>query len=206
MDTLLLVACYADFDAPALSALTETLPSERRERALRAKDPSARAGTVLAYRLLAFGARSLLGRDDLPPVSVGTYGKPFFEDGSLAFSISHSKDGVAVLLSKASAAVGVDLEGIRALRPELIERFSSASERREIRTAEDAVALWTRKEAVLKRTGLGLRGHLPEVDVSDTRSILLSVGGIPSVLSVSPATVLKGDTVVRFLSPAELLQ
>ena len=205
MDNLLLIACFSDFDEPTISKLATKLPKERCERALRAKNPAARAGAVLGYFLLAYGTHRLLGKSEMPMLSYGECGKPYLSDRSLAFSITHSKSAVAVLLSKSIPELGIDLEEVRPLRRRLIERFSSDTELSASRTAEDAILLWRKKEAASKHVGLGLKGDLRKIETEDTRSIFLSLGGIPSVLSVSPADALPEDLKPLILSARDLL-
>jgi 4'-phosphopantetheinyl transferase len=205
MENLLVIARYSDFDEQALSALCEKLPTERRERAHRAKDLAAKAGTILGYALLSYGVRSLLERDAMPILTYGEHGKPYLSDRSLSFSISHSKSAVAVLLAKPLPEIGVDLEEVREIRPSLIGRFASDAELAEIRSDRDAVLLWTKKEAVVKRLGVGLGGDLRKIKTEDTASMLLCFGGIPSVLSASPANALPADCKHRFLTSSDLL-
>lgn len=110
------------------------------------------------------------------------HGKPRLPDGDgLQFSISHSGDRVAVAVVR-GAEIGVDVEQVR---PGLsVDTMSDT-----VLTPAEAAALptgadrlhgfltyWTRKEAVLKATGDGLRAPLRELAVS-------APGEPPAVLS-----------------------
>ncbi|MFI6037322.1 4'-phosphopantetheinyl transferase family protein [Streptomyces sp. NPDC051315] len=100
------------------------------------------------------------------------HGRPVLVDSSAHFSLSHSPG--AVLVGVACSPVGVDVE--RLPRPERVEVCAPAlhpSERRELEehTAGDRPAvfarLWTRKEAYLKGTGIGVGGWMSDVYLGD---------------------------------------
>ena len=205
MQELLFVARYADFDAALLDALSVALPAERLERALRAKNAETRAGLILGYALLRYGAERLLGHKELPTLSYGSCGKPYFPNTPIAFSISHSKLAVAVLFSASHTEIGLDLEELRALRPTLIRRYASDAELAKIRSDRDAILLWTKKEAAAKKSGMGLKGDLRGIDTRDTASLFFNLGDTEAALSVAPATVLTPDLVPTFLLPSNLL-
>ncbi len=205
MDSLLLLAELSQFDEPTLSKIAKGLPDDRRDRANRAKNPIARASEILAYALLAYGVKQLLPEESMPTVAYGEFGKPYFPEHSLAFSITHSRHAVAVLLSKAFGEVGIDLEEIRPLREALVQRIAGQSELCEIHSDADAIALWTKKEAFAKREGKGLRGDLREIPTDDTRTVFLASGETRFVLSVSPVAALTRETRQTVLSPSELL-
>jgi 4'-phosphopantetheinyl transferase len=116
------------------------------------------------------------------------HGRPRLPGTGLAASISHSGDVVAVALT-AGLPVGADVEAISARDYEaLIPRVCTASERQFVRTAEDFYAYWTKKEAVLKATGAGLRTPMTSVEVTPP-------GTAPQVAGVGPcqlATICAG--------------
>lgn len=205
MDSLLLFALPSHFDDAELSALSERLPNGFVAHACRQKAQGARARSLLAYSLLLYGAKRLLGEGDPSPLCFGENGKPYFSNRELAFSITHTRHAVAVLLSKSHPEVGVDLEEIRALRIALVRKFASEEELSEIGSDCDAVALWTKKEAVAKQTGIGLRGDLRSIPTDDTRTVSITLGDTRSALSVSPAAALTEETRLITLSPSELL-
>ncbi|MGE3974151.1 MAG: 4'-phosphopantetheinyl transferase superfamily protein [Bdellovibrionales bacterium] len=62
-------------------------------------------------------------------------------------SLSHSAHGGAWIYSETAMGIGVDLESQNRLKPETIERISSASERD---SAPNLSYIWTGKEAVFK--------------------------------------------------------
>jgi 4'-phosphopantetheinyl transferase len=101
------------------------------------------------------------------------HGKPRLtapQKNRIEFSISHSGDLVAVAVA-AEAPVGIDLERLdRSLRvDELARLVLAASEARALaalgpeRRERDFLVGWTRKEAVAKATGAGLRLPLTQI-------------------------------------------
>jgi 4'-phosphopantetheinyl transferase len=98
------------------------------------------------------------------PLTFNRFGKPMLEPAhALAFSMSHSSD-LGLLAVGSVAQVGVDIEQIahrRGLR-ELADAMCTAKERRALDEIADAqferafLAIWTKKEALLKAIGVGL--------------------------------------------------
>jgi 4'-phosphopantetheinyl transferase len=133
---------------------------------------------------------SYLGR---PPESLifreAAGGKPGLELGpaepQLRFNLSHSKT-VALLAVALEMAVGVDVEDIRPIERDVAERFFSPSELASMSGLDGMEWLeafyrcWTRKEAILKAEGLGLRIPLDAFDVS------LRAGEAAALLAARP--------------------
>ena len=104
----------------------------------------------------------------------GARGKPALAQGSdLRFNLSHSHD-LALLAVTREREVGVDIEFMKesTTGPEIAERFFSAAEIAELRALprdEQRTAFfagWTRKEAYIKATGVGLFAGLDRFTVS----------------------------------------
>jgi 4'-phosphopantetheinyl transferase len=103
------------------------------------------------------------------------FGKPELyqndSSSSLHFSLSHSRS-IAVLAVADGNPVGVDVEDVKPIEPEVAESHFSASERSQLTQLQgDAWLLgfyrcWTRKEAILKAEGVGLFRPLDSFDVS----------------------------------------
>lgn len=96
----------------------------------------------------------------MPRILTTRQGKPYFEDSSIFFSISHTKDHVFCVLS--SKPVGLDAEKTdRIIRPELADKILSPSEKDRYMQASDKkealLRFWVLKEAATKCTGEGLR-------------------------------------------------
>jgi 4'-phosphopantetheinyl transferase len=107
------------------------------------------------------------------------HGRPQLPGTALHTSISHSGDVVAVALTD-TGPVGIDVEAMRDRDYEaLVPRVCRPEERPHITSAADFYAYWTRKEAVLKATGDGLRRPMDTVAVTPpgTDPALLALGG-----------------------------
>ncbi|WP_210495252.1 4'-phosphopantetheinyl transferase superfamily protein [Patulibacter sp. SYSU D01012] len=160
---------------PAALALLSPAERARLGRLRRAADRARFAtGRAVARRML--GARLGVAPADVPLVLAPTVGaaaaqrpgtgRPVLPGTPLRLSIAHAGDVVLVALTDDGRAVGVDVEGgpdaARVLGPELWDAACAPAERaalaaRPAAARDDAfLALWTRKEAVLKATGRGL--------------------------------------------------
>ena len=123
------------------------------------------------------------------------FGKPELagEGSSLNFSLSHTQS-IAVLAVAHGLPVGVDVEEVRPIEPEVAATHFSASELSDLSTLQGDDWLsgfyrcWTRKEAVLKAEGVGLHRALDSFDVG--------------LLPDAPAELLR--TRVKFLYPWKL--
>jgi 4'-phosphopantetheinyl transferase len=109
--------------------------------------------------------------------SYARFGKPFLagenEGSAFGFNLSHSGDVVGYAFAK-GRNLGIDVEQIRAdaAGDEIARRYFSAREMSDLRSLPpaDTVAgffnCWTRKEAYLKATGMGLHLALNSFAVS----------------------------------------
>ena len=98
---------------------------------------------------------------DLPPILISDRGKPYFEDGSFYFSISHTPKHAFCALSRRN--VGLDAEELdRDIKLKLADKILSPSEKTQFDAAPDKrlalLTFWVLKEASVKRSGEGLRG------------------------------------------------
>ena len=105
----------------------------------------------------------------MPEILVAPGGKPYFADGSVHFSISHTKYHVFCVLS--DRPVGIDAEEMnRQINLQLADKILSPNEKERYDLAEDKKAallkLWVLKEAAAKRTGEGIRGYPNQTDFS----------------------------------------
>ena len=96
----------------------------------------------------------------LPEIRRTPLGKPYFAEGNLYFSISHTKNYVFCALSE--HPIGIDAEELdRDIRLSLAEKFLSESEFAQFQKAEDKrralLTFWVLKEAAGKCTGEGLQ-------------------------------------------------
>lgn len=112
--------------------------------------------SAAARRLLS----ELLGHEAI--VEHDDNGAPYLPDfPELHVSISHCRTAVAVAINQ-ERKVGIDVECRRNISDGLVERVCTAAEQEALRNSDDAtmtfLRYWTRKEAVLKMRGTGIKG------------------------------------------------
>jgi 4'-phosphopantetheinyl transferase len=103
------------------------------------------------------------------------FGKPELVTGAQApplyFNLSHSRN-IALLALSMDTELGIDIEYLRPIEPEVAESNFSPTELAALSTLEGEAWLkgfyhcWTRKEAILKAEGVGLNFPLDSFDVS----------------------------------------
>lgn len=199
-------AVRLDVDDLAVSATEERLTAEEVERASKFVLHKPRRNFVVSRAAVRSILGGYLGQ---PPGGVAIVaqpsGKPRLHVGDLAFNLSHSEDLALVAVTR-DCEVGVDVEAVRP-----IERFEELA-RRNFHPAEIAAisaadtptqffSCWTRKEAVLKAFGDGLRSPLQEFDtlspasdggirVFDTRCYLQAIspaaGYVAAIATLQP--------------------
>ncbi|SFU05509.1 4'-phosphopantetheinyl transferase [Pseudovibrio denitrificans] len=171
-----------------------------------------------AYELGRFIVRTTLKATiPLEPFAIRDRGKPYI-NGYPAFNISHSGGLVAVAFARREP-LGVDIELIRSdnQSTDLIAAVCHPAERRALARCfeqernEMFYRCWTRKEAVLKATGEGLRDDLRSLDVKlsqhqptiTSEALSMALFDVPlrwkgysCTLAVDP-----GVTVIDVLSP-----
>ena len=157
-----------DCTEETLCRLESFLSPDEKTRANRFHFPRDRNRHVVVRGLL----RELLGAylQQAPgslEFSYAQYGKPFLagenEASAFGFNLSHSGDVVGYAFAK-QRNLGIDVEQMRAdaAGDEIARRYFSAREMSDLRslppgdTVEGFFNCWTRKEAYLKATGMGL--------------------------------------------------
>ena len=126
-----------------------------------------------------------------PTFLYNEYGAPYIEGGPY-FSISHCKTAIAVAVSE--NPIGIDIEAIRAFKPELMRKTMSPAEQQRITSSatpeREFIRLWTQKEALLKLQGTGIISDLHHVldhtlDLSWTEISHLSPDYICTICSMN---------------------
>lgn len=157
----------------ALAMATGVLSPEETARAARIvrlpqrrRYMMARAGVrVLLAQALGLDARAV-------PLAADEHGKPILTGrahGRLGFNLSHSGE-LALIAIGTQLAIGVDIEPIAAPRAGIADSFFSVAEIESLAALSGAALaagftrLWTRKEALVKAVGLGLRMPLDAFD------------------------------------------
>lgn len=120
-----------------------------------------KSGHEAGRQLLAELYREATG-NPLPEIRTTDRGKPFFAEGNLHFSISHTRKHAFCVLSENN--VGMDAEELdRPINLKLVEKVLSPEEKTQFDRAEDKsrafLTFWVLKEAAAKLSGEGLRGY-----------------------------------------------
>ena len=191
---------------PLGDAVYEALPAARREKALSIRNPEERLRSAAAGLLLKF----VFGETKAAALLQNEHGKPFFEHGP-EFCLSHS--GFYAVLAKGDSPLGLDIEAPSAYREKVAARCFTPEEQSFARSRENGFGLvWTKKEAVLKASGVGFALSPASFCVLKTPC---AAGGIPYYLAeaeydgyaVALASTEKTDGILFCpVSAAELLQ
>jgi phosphopantetheinyl transferase len=132
-------------------------------------------GHAAAYGLLAKVAGT-----PLPEIRRTPQGKPYFPEGKLRFSISHTRNHAFCCVSERN--VGVDAEEIgRVIDPRLADRLLSPSEKACFDDAPDKqdclLRLWVLKESYAKLTGRGFGNYLKNTHFTPDDPAIREVDG-----------------------------
>ena len=139
---------------------------QRREQALKFAHESGRRLSLAVYLLLMEGLQKEYGITEPPVFEYLEGGKPVIKGHpEIHFNFSHS--GKVALCAIDNQPVGADIEMPRKITPSLIAYTMNEEEQSIIASALDQItaflSLWTKKEAVLKLTGEGIRSDLKTV-------------------------------------------
>ena len=114
------------------------------------------------YLLSQSGVEGILRYTDM--------GRPFLEGKKIDFSISHTRDAVFCAVDPHGNGVGLDAEDLSRLSlnrlDAMAQRWFGEAEKAcfaKDQSLQSFLSLWTRKEALVKRTGEGVR-QMPTVD------------------------------------------
>lgn len=88
-------------------------------------------------------------------------GKPYFKNSKIYFSISHSSEYVACIVS--DNEIGIDIQKIRRIPDNLNIVFNE--DELELSSFE-LLKLWTKKEAIIKARGLNMQ-HMKKINIED---------------------------------------
>ena len=174
---------------------------QRREQALRYQHTFGQFACLQSYLMLCqllaeWGRTHSFNLSPLtfhlsPTFLYNDYGAPYIEGGPY-FSISHCKTAIAVAVSE--NPIGIDIEGIRTFKPELMRKTMSPAEQQRISSSAtpevEFIRLWTQKEALLKLQGTGIISDLHHVldhtlDLSWTEISHLSPDYICTICSMN---------------------
>lgn len=138
--------------------------------------------------------------------AAGPYGKPALDtehvENQISFNLTHSET-VGLLAVGSEIEVGIDVETVRPIGPDVANGHFSAREMNELNTLhgdawiEGFYRIWTRKEALLKAEGVGLNLPLADFDVS------VMTGAPAALLAWRPTVDFSYSWVLHPLAPAE---
>lgn len=163
-------------DSLDLDLALAQVSEQRREQALRFRFESGRRLCLAAYLLLMEGLQKEYGITEKPVFDYSEKGKPsIIGHPDIYFNFSHS--GNIALCALCNQPVGADVETLRKITPSLIRFTMNDIEQTQINTSSNPTMqflfYWTRKEALLKLTGDGIRNNMKDVltDSSDNYHI-----------------------------------
>ena len=123
---------------------------------LKTTEKNKKAVSKIAYDFVCNLAMKKLKINQKPRLTCESSGKPFFEDyPNFHFNISHSENLIAVAV--ADSPVGVDIEKKRDANLKIAQRFFTEEEKNFVKDSDSFFYVWTRKEALLKKMGEGLK-------------------------------------------------
>lgn len=127
---------------------------------------------IYAYRNQCLG--QFIGQDILATaIATTAWGKPYLVDRNCYFNHSHSQKHYALLMSASMQDIGVDIEDLdRKVRFDALAQhaFHPDEYQKWQRLQQDKIywfQVWTRKEAILKAAGLGIRLNLKELNTEN---------------------------------------
>lgn len=153
------VLLNSHLEAIDLATALAQLPEWRRRQALAFRPAHQQLQNAAAYLLLCQALREAYGIEVKPLFEYGPNGKPgIVGHPEIHFNLSHCDE--AVICVTDDSPIGVDIESVKAYDEEVARYAMNDDELRQIHQAPRLdvafTRLWTRKEAVLKRSGQGL--------------------------------------------------
>ena len=153
-------------DEEAVARLIDKLPEWRKEVALRFKHVAGRRESAMAYDLLCRALSEQYAISTQPHFLIGEHGKPTLaEHPHIHFSLSHCR--TAILCAIADSPIGADIERCRPIKDTLLRHTMNEEEIGQIINSHNPelafAKLWTAKEAVVKLSGRGLQGNIPDI-------------------------------------------
>lgn len=186
------------------------ISKERLEKIHRLADPVAKKQCLYSELIIRWLACKKL---DVPSnvlwFGAGEHGKPCLRDFPyFQFNVSHTRGAMAAAVSP--LRVGVDIEAPRRFSMRTAKRCFSQQELAYLEHGQDQMSrflnIWTRKEAHLKRLGIGIRMPLRSFSVldTDTAEMLKTIKMGDFTLSISAERLPCGP--VKVIEETKLLQ
>ncbi len=142
-----------------LHELVQYLPNQIKKKYESITNEDYFTSSLLGYLLLVFELKKYFGFYYFPDYSLS--GKPYDSNLGLYFNISHSKNIIALIISKED--VGIDVECYRHISDSLKRKYLN-----NIKDDKKATIKWTKLESILKLTGVGLKG-IDQINIQNYR-------------------------------------
>ena len=162
------------------------MTEEKQERVSRYKDTGRRKCSVAGEKLVKeYIGKTLNISPEALVILTEKNGKPYIENCPIHFNISHCENTLVYAFS--DEEIGIDIEKIRAISLSVAKRFFSEEEQKyifgfiptkeDIKSFDDIITyekfyrIYTLKEAICKKSGIGIKGlktaeALPFIDHS----------------------------------------
>ena len=174
---------------PWLDEAAGLLDDAEHERVNRRRRASDRDALTLSYALHRLYLASVLGLSpSTVPLARDALGCPQLGEGLGRTSLSHTDDLVAFAFS-CQGPVGVDIEPSTrsAMLPEIADRVATPEELSELNSlaelprASALLALWVRKEALLKAAGIGMAREMHTLSCPEARLLTLPTASAEAI-------------------------
>lgn len=169
-----------------LSGFAGSLDPVRRAAVNRKANDGDKINSLLSRLLLLSEIRRRTGIPERKiKLSLGSFGKPYLKNSELQFSLSHTRGAICAAFGE-DGEVGVDVERRdRRVNSVMYKRVLCGEEQVHATSDADFIRFWVKKEAFLKRLGVGitrdLRGvnslELPDTDVIDCGEFFVGASG-----------------------------
>ena len=131
-----------------------------------------RNARIISKLMLIKGLSNLFPNDKIDLQFLQTTGKPIYKNLPIHFSSSHSEDLVVVAISKAEE-IGIDIEFKTNIDTEIFKDFLHEEEKSLEKSKNKSsffYSLWTKKEALLKASGVGVNADFSTIDCSNSET------------------------------------
>ena len=128
-----------------------------------------RNARILSKLLLLKGLSCFFPNEKIDLEFLQTTGKPTYKNLPIHFSSSHSQDLVVVAFSE-TQEIGIDIEFKKDIDIEIFKDFLNLQEQKALQKSKTKSVLfynlWTKKEALLKTSGVGINADFKTIDCS----------------------------------------
>ncbi|MEM1134445.1 MAG: 4'-phosphopantetheinyl transferase superfamily protein [Bacteroidota bacterium] len=156
---------YTQIDQPfseeRVRAILRYFPAHLKKRVLQYKDEWAKSLSVAGKLLLLYGLKQIGYKNIFNQLLYTSNGRPFLQNTTLDFNISHSHRLVVCAIVK-NYKVGVDIQKIVPIKQKF-ERFFLHPKEMNLMDNREKVAIWVKKEAISKVEGDGLGISFTEI-------------------------------------------